>query len=345
MDTILYLYAKRNTCEDERKTENRQAEKQPEHKKHFSRLRKIFSPKDSEESNVCEKHFDNKHSGGREEPIQIKRTEYLFSDYRLVKVAVMGCADNNMRNCHKESEMSEQCCRNAKWGKRIKIKCRKTGKLRKTGNCAEVNILTQLYELTEDPDHTYVVCREPLSLYYGREFREYRQQNWVEHLLQYGEKTDHLPVYPDFILLGRNTYLPYIILRYACGLQSIKWYLTDREYREDEEWLVDELEDEYGLIAEVSLLPTTADYARVQWKETHPCVVLDFCDSEKVHGGGLPVGSIWLDFAASEEKERRLAGQCPQIRYFSLKKEWKEPRKALEYLDIISKNGYNNPVD
>jgi D-alanine-D-alanine ligase len=52
-----------------------------------------------------------------------------------------------------------------------------------------------------------------------------------------------------------------------------------------------------------------------------------------------------LYFPASEEKERRVASGCPQIRYFSMKKEWKDPRKALEYLDTISKNGYNNSVD
>ena len=80
-------------------------------------------------------------------------------------------------------------------------------------------------------------------------------------------------------------------------------------------------------------------------KAAAPCLVLDFCDSDKVYGGGLAAGSIWLDFPASEEKERRVTSGCPQIRYFSMKKEWKDPRKALEYLDTISKNGYNNSVD
>jgi len=28
-----------------------------------------------------------------------------------------------------------------------------------------------------------------------------------------------------------------------------------------------------------------------------------------------------------------------------MKKEWKDPREAQEYLDTISKNGYNNSVD
>ena len=106
-----------------------------------------------------------------------------------------------------------------------------------------------------------------------------------------------------------------------------------------------ELEDEYGLIPEIRLLPEAADYDRVRLEATAPCLVLDFCDSDKVYGGGLAAGSVWLDFPASEEKERRVASGCPQIRYFSMKKEWKDPRKALEYLDTISKNGYNNSVD
>lgn len=206
-------------------------------------------------------------------------------------------------------------------------------------------LLEQLQELTEDPDHTYIVCREPLSFYYGREFREYLQQEWVEHLLRYGENAKGEPLWRDLIVLGHNPFLPYVILRYAVGLRSIKWYLTEREFREDEERLTWELEDEYGLIPEIRLLAEASDYDRMRLQTTAPCLVLDFCDSDKVYGGGLTAGSIWLDFPASEEKERRVTSGCPQIRYFSMKKEWKDPRKALEYLDTISKNGYNNSVD
>jgi len=209
----------------------------------------------------------------------------------------------------------------------------------------ELKLREQLQELTEDPDHTYVVCREPLSFYFGREFRDYLQQEWIEHLLRYGERAGGYPAWPDLVLLGRNPYLPYVVLRYAARLQSMKWYLTEREYREEEEWLTGELEDEYGLIPEIRLLAENADYGRVRLQGTKPCVVLDFCDNEKVYGGGLAAGSIWLDFPASEDKEHRALVQCPQIRYFSMKKEWKDPRKAQEYLDTISKNGYNNSVD
>lgn len=240
--------------------------------------------------------------------VTVSRTEYFFPDYHLVRVSV----------ARTEGMDKEQ---------------------------AELKLREQLQELTEDPDHTYVVCREPLSFYFGREFRDYLQQEWIEHLLRYGERPDGYPAWPDLVLLGRNPYLPYVVLRYAARLQSMKWYLTEREYREEEEWLTGELEDEYGLIPEIRLLAENADYGRVRLQGTKPCVVLDFCDNEKVYGGGLAAGSIWLDFPTSEDKEHRALVQCPQIRYFSMKKEWKDPRKAREYLDTISKNGYNNSVD
>ena len=233
--------------------------------------------------------------------VTVSRTEYFFPDYHLVRVSVA-------RTEGMDKEQAELALTELK--------------------LTELKLREQLQELTEDPDHTYVVCREPLSFYFGREFRDYLQQEWIEHLLR---------------LLGRNPYLPYVVLRYAARLQSMKWYLTEREYREEEEWLTGELEDEYGLIPEIRLLAENADYGRVRLQGTKPCVVLDFCDNE--NGGGLAAGSIWLEFPASEDKEHRALVQCPQIRYFSMKKEWKDPRKAREYLDTISKNGYNNSVD
>ena len=250
--------------------------------------------------------------------VTVSRTEYFFPDYHLVRVSV--ARTEGMEEKQAELALTELAL-------------------------TELKLREQLQELTEDPDHTYVVCREPLSFYFGREFRDYLQQEWIEHLLRYGERPGGYPAWPDLVLLGRNPYLPYVVLRYAARLQSMKWYLTEREYREEEEWLTGELEDEYGLIPEIRLLAENADYGRVRLQGTNPCVVLDFSDSDKVYGGGLAAGSVWLDFPSSEEKERRVTSGCPQIRYFSMKKEWKDPRKAWEYLDTISKNGYNNSVD
>lgn len=186
--------------------------------------------------------------------------------------------------------------------------------------------------------HIHCVPRT-LSFYYGREFREYRQQEWVEHLLRYGEDVMGHPLWPDVIVLGKNPFLSYVLLRYVAALRSVKWYLTDREYREEEDELTWELEDEYGLIPEIRLLPEAADYDRVRLEATAPCLVLDFSDSDKVYGGGLAAGSVWLDFPASEEKERRVTSGCPQIRYFSMKKSGKTREKPWNTLTPSVKMG------
>lgn len=58
--------------------------------------------------------------------VTVSRTEYFFPDYHLVRVSV----------ARTEGMDKEQ---------------------------AELKLREQLQELTEDPNHTYVVCREPLS--------------------------------------------------------------------------------------------------------------------------------------------------------------------------------------
>lgn len=146
--------------------------------------------------------------------VTVSRTEYFFPDYHLVRVSVA-------RTEGMDKEQAELALTELK--------------------LTELKLREQLQELTEDPDHTYVVCREPLSFYFGREFRDYLQQEWIEHLLRYGERPGGYPAWPDLVLLGRNPYLPYVVLRYAARLQSMKWYLTEREYREEEEWLTGEL--------------------------------------------------------------------------------------------------------
>lgn len=76
--------------------------------------------------------------------VTVSRTEYFFPDYHLVRVSV--ARTEGMEE--KQAELA----------------------------LTELKLREQLQELTEDPDHTYVVCREPLSFYFGREFRDYLQQ-------------------------------------------------------------------------------------------------------------------------------------------------------------------------
>ena len=166
----------------------------------------------------------------------------------------------------------------------------------------------------------------------------------MEHLLRYGEDAVGHPLWPDVIVLGKNPFLSYVLLRYVAALRSVKWYLTDREYREEEDELTWELEDEYGLIPEIRLLPEAADYDRVRLEATAPawCWILATAISLRWRAGS---GQRLAGFSGIGGKGTRVTSGCPQIRYFSMKKEWKDPRKALEYLDTISKNGYNNSVE
>ena len=171
MDTILYLYPARRSA----------ARKTPPEEKtelHWGKLKK-FLP------------FLWKTEEDRRTTVSVTRREYFFPDYHLIRAAVAGTED--MEEAQAAQELTE-----------LKLTELKLTELKLT----ELKLREQLQELTEDPDHTYVVCREPLSFYFGREFREYLQQEWIEHLLHYGEDGKGGLRWPDLILLGRNPYLP-----------------------------------------------------------------------------------------------------------------------------------------
>ena len=74
--------------------------------------------------------------------VTVSRTEYFFPDYHLVRVSV--ARTEGMEEKQTELALTE-----------LKL--------------TELKLREQLQELTEDPDHTYVVCREPLSFYFGRD--------------------------------------------------------------------------------------------------------------------------------------------------------------------------------
>ena len=71
--------------------------------------------------------------------VTVSRTEYFFPDYHLVRVSVA-------RTEGMDKEQAELALTELK--------------------LTELKLREQLQELTEDPDHTYVVCREPLSFYF-----------------------------------------------------------------------------------------------------------------------------------------------------------------------------------
>lgn len=202
------------------------------------------------------------------------------------------------------------------------------------------------------------VCQEPMPYFAERYFNDYFAEKWVRHMLRYGGyvqgmahpwgSADHggdgaevSPAFAYFVLLGETGCVPDILWEYARGMKSLKWILPQRQFREEHQELVEMLSEEYGLAAEVRLLSEEESYRQVYPMCRFPSLILDFSETDRIPTADVARGSIWLDMASSEDKRRRIEDRDTGIRYFSLKKEWKQPQKALNYLDTMGKNGYN----
>jgi len=188
--------------------------------------------------------------------------------------------------------------------------------------------------LSGDLDRSSFVCQEPIPFLEGWSFTGYLQEEWLAHMMGYA-----CP--PHFIILGRVNCLPWLLAPYLKKLKSLRWILPERQYGEGEQDYADEICRQYGLAVETQLLEEAADYRRLRLGSFLPVTVLDFSGEEKMSCAGLAAGSRWLDMESSEMKRERLQRQSAKVAYFSLKKEWKEPQKALYQLDTIPKNGYN----
>ncbi len=188
--------------------------------------------------------------------------------------------------------------------------------------------------LSGDSDRSCFVCQEPIPFLEGWSFTGYLQEEWLAHMMGYA-----CP--PHFIVLGRVNCLPWLLDPFLKRLKSLRWILPERQYGEEELKYVEEICREYGLAVELQLLDSAADYRRLRMQSFFSVTVLDFSGEEKLSCTDLAEGSRWLDMESSETKRERLQRQRAKVAYFSLKKEWKEPQKALYQLDTIHKNGYN----
>lgn len=252
--------------------------------------------------------------------------DYNLQDYRLIKV---GMHAELLRICE-ENDMSEKEHRKTDRGGFLARRRIRKKRLR------EREMLTEFFKsLPELQKGSSFVCREPISYFAGLEFNGYFQADYVRHLLRY------VGDLPHFIILGPSYCIAEILYDHVRDMKSLKWIIYERQFREEQEELVDVLYEEYGLAVDVRLLSEEESFAKAHPTCREPSVVLDFSEEDRIPTVDVARGSIWLDMASSEEKRRRIEDRDTGISYFSLKKEWKEPQKALNYLDTISKNGYN----
>lgn len=272
------------------------------------------------------------------------RQDFDMRDYRLVRVGVSEellriLQEQELGAC--ESETSEVDGKARKrfclpWTRlQPKHRMRTAALLRQQRLKEEAKIRQEfVQELLEDRDHSYFVTEEPVSFLEGWSFRGYFEAEWVLHMMKYAGLN-------HFVILGEAECIPTLVLRYVRNMKSLRWFLTQRQFREEQSLLVEDIYEEYGLAVELRLLEEEGDLRRLRLVCKLPTIVIDFCEEERVSAADVAKGSIWLDMTSSETKRHRLEDRNTEIAYFSLKKEWKQPQKALNYLDTISKNGYN----
>lgn len=149
------------------------------------------------------------------------------------------------------------------------------------------------------------------------EFQGYSRIRWMKPLL--GKAGG-----PHFVLLGLSPDLPALLEQCARRMKSVCWYLPEEQWTEETEELAEEFYMENGLAITVYPLGNRRPYRALRFPAAGPVCVFDFSEEEKVSAGELAPGSIWLDFASVEEKERRIRRLCPGVRYDSLKMRWRE---------------------
>lgn len=152
------------------------------------------------------------------------------------------------------------------------------------------------------------------------EFDGYFQPQWAEELLPYAR---HF----HFILLGTAPCASYVLSRCARRMKSLRWFLAQEAYTEETEEAAEAFYMEWGLPANLQLLPGKRVYARLLLETKEPVCVLDFSGEPHVPAAGLADGSVWLDFASIEGKARKFFGARQGTAYVSLKEVWKRAGK------------------
>ena len=198
--------------------------------------------------------------------------------------------------------------------------------------------------LGDNPDWTYCVYEEYLlekidvGMWWGiwrlPRFREYHAYVYVEELMKHATQEAYL-------VLGYAPCVPRIMREYATRMKRIEWILKPEQCTEAVWKFVEAFYEEYGLVIVIKQLEENESWIRVQPTSLCPVNVLDFTEEEKLSTYRIARGSVWLDMDSLEGKERRMEARCPQIGYFSLKKQWKQLQKDCGDLDTVGQNRYN----
>lgn len=168
------------------------------------------------------------------------------------------------------------------------------------------------------------------------EFSGYAGLRWANQLLAYVQ-------HAELVVLGTEACFPQLLVACARRLKSVCWVLPQGEETEEMQEFAEDFYEEYGLAIAIYTIAGRNAFRTLCLEAGEPVCVMDFSRETKIGFNGLPSGSVWLDFASDEEKERRLGRMAPGICYRSLKRLWHEEPPAI-FLDSGAKSGYNTGV-
>jgi len=158
------------------------------------------------------------------------------------------------------------------------------------------------------------LAKTPWGRYWSiQAFAGFREREWMELLMPYA-------TCDRFILLGVGDRMGSLLCGAARGMRSVQWILEAAQYTESVQRFEEEFAEEYGLVIELSLLAEGARWQELCLESAVPANVLDFTKEERMSGGKLPAGSVWIDMDSLDEKRRRMEGLAGNLKYVSLKK-------------------------
>lgn len=151
------------------------------------------------------------------------------------------------------------------------------------------------------------------------EFQEFMELKWVERLVQ-ESVGDH------FVVLGEAACIRQILWELSPRMKSLLWVAPDRASEEMLEDFAEEFYQETGLAMRLQFLPENTTYGQYVIPEhsyKEPVTILDFVEDKYIPRFYPPAGSVWLDMAPGEDKERRIRARGLSCNLVSLRKQWK----------------------
>lgn len=246
--------------------------------------------------------------------------EYKFPIYRLVKVGLTADAISLLQEAFEEGRgqgKAEWMGQNPKKHGRFKaFAVFGDRRKKKEWEKQRAELLHAIFGLWGEPCNSFCVCQNPVTYFNKWQFTDYREEKWVDYLMQHGNL-------PHYVVLGNAPCLWEVLPKYAKGMKSLRFFLKESEFNGELEKLAAFLFEEYGLASDIHFLEEAAGYKKLPFLGALPCNILDFSREEKVSCQAAPADSIWLDFDGLEEKRQRFELRRTRVQYFSLVKEWK----------------------